>query len=151
MTFAALVLCLALPSQADFLPAIPTISGSTGGIKADIRDRHNAPVPGVRILLKHPDGRRWVAFTNEKGHFRAGGLPPGDYQMECRKGTYSNTIDHQVRIKANAWLLGVPPGAPELPGPGGPRIHLVGPPTYEYAPGLLVPATRQQVEKIPTH
>lgn len=151
MTFAAVVLCLSLSSEADLLPALPTVSASTGGIKADIRDRRDAPVPGVRILLKHPDGRRWVTYTNEKGHFQAGGLPPGDYQLECRKETYSNAIDHQVRIKAHAWLLGVPPGAPELPGRGGPRIHLVGPQTYEYAPGLLVPATRQKVEKIPTH
>lgn len=151
MYHAVLSLCLLLQTQAEPVPASPFISRSVGGIKAGIRDHTGAPVPGVRILLKAPVGRTWVTFSNERGQFKAGSLPPGEYLLELHKEAYPSPIYPKIQIKADAWLLGVPPGPPELRGAGGPRLHVVGPPTYESPSGVIVPYARPTVEKIPTH
>lgn len=133
------------------MPAPPFLSPTTGGIKTDIRDHQGAPVSGVRVLLKPSVGRMWVTYSNEKGQFKAGNLPPGEYTMELHKDTYQSPIYPGIRIKADAWLLGVAPGPPELRGQGGRRLHVVGTPTYEFPAGAIVPYTRPQLEKIPTH
>ncbi len=151
MLLAALAPCLLLPATAEPLPARPLLAGSEGGLRAEVRDRQGAPVPGVRILLKHPDGRVWATSTNAQGQFRAGGLPPAEYQVELHKAAYPNLVLPKVRIKANAWLLGMPPAPPELRSTGGRRLSLVGPPTYEAAGTVFAPAARPELGKIPMH
>lgn len=148
---AVLSLCLLVQSQVEPTPALPFISRSVGGIKAEIRDHNGAPVSGVRILLKAPMGRTWVTFSNERGQFKAGNLPPGEYSLELLQDTYPSPVYPKIRIKADAWLLGVSPGPPELRGARGPRLHVVGTPTYEFVSRAITPYTRPQTEKIPTH
>jgi hypothetical protein len=145
------VVCLLLPAQVEPAPALPVLSPSVGGIKAEIRDHNGAAVSGVRVLLKAATGRMWVTASNEKGQFKAGNLPPGEYTLELRKDTWQSPLYRQVRIKADAWLLGVPPGPPELRSAGGQRLHVVGPPTYEFTARVITPFTRPEAEKIPTH
>lgn len=151
MLLAAISLCLLAQTQVEPQSAHPGISRSTGGFKAAIHDQHGAPVPGVQVSLKHPDGRLWVATTDNKGQFQAGNLPPADYQLEWHTGTYQSPLHPRVRIKAEAWLLGLPPGPLAMRDMSGPRLHLVGPATYLYASGLSVPYAHQEIEKIPTH
>jgi hypothetical protein len=151
MILAAVFLCFLLPSQVEAIPAHPVISHSTGGLKAEIRDHHGAAVAGVQISLKHPDGRVWVATSDREGRFQAGTLPPADYQVEWHTAAYQSPIHPRVRIRADAWLLGLPPGPLALQGLSGFRLHLVGPATYQYATGLSVPYAGQEIEKIPTH
>jgi hypothetical protein len=151
MYSSALLLGLLLQAKTEPLPASPFISASTGGIRAEIRDPRGALVPGVRVLLKAPAGRAWVTFSNAKGQFKAGDLPPGDYQLELHKESYQSQIYPRIRIKGDAWLLGVSPGPPELLGAGGPRLHVAGPATYEFRSGVIAPYTRPETEKIPMH
>lgn len=139
--------CLLLQSAPAPLPARPVVSTTEGGLKAVVRDHRDAPVPGVRILLRHSDGRTWAATTNAQGQCQAGGLPPGEYRVELRKETYPQAVYPRVTIRANAWLLGAPP-LPELRGP---RLRLAGPPTYEEAPGAAIVPLRREPGKIPMH
>jgi hypothetical protein len=146
-----LLLGLLLQPQAEPMPAPPYISLSLGGMKAKVRNHTGAPVSGVRILLKASAGRAWVTFSDEKGQFQAGSLPPGEYTLELAKGTYPSPVYPGIRIKADAWLRGVPSGPPELRRASGPRLHVVGAPTYEFLAGVITPYTRPEIEKIPTH
>ncbi len=146
MPTAAIVLCLLLQSAPEPLPVRPVISQTEGGLKAEVRNRHGAPVPGVRILLRHSDGRTWAATTNGQGQCQAGGLPPGEYRVELRKEGHPSAVYPRLLIRANAWLLGAPP-LPELRGP---RLRLAGLPTYEEAPAPIVPL-RREPGKIPMH
>ena len=151
MLIAALAPCFLLSARAEPMPAHPVLANSEGGLRAEVRDRQGAPVAGVRILLKHPDGRVWATSSNAQGQFRAGGLPPAEYRLELHKAAYPNLVLPRVKIKANAWLLGVPPGPPELQSTGGPRLSLVGPSTYEAAGNVFAPAARPELGKIPMH
>ncbi len=151
MYCAILSLCLWVQAEVEPIPAPPYISPSVGGIKAEIRDSNGAPVSGVRIRLKAPMGRTWVTFSNDRGQFKAGNLPPGEYTLELLKDTYPSPVYPKIRIKADAWLLGLAPGPPELRGAGGRRLHVVGAPTYEFVSRVITPYTRPQIEKIPTH
>jgi len=147
MPAALLSLCLLLQSAPAPLPARPVISSTEGGLKAEVRDRQGAPVPGVRVLLRHADGRTWAALTNAQGQCQAGGLPPGEYRVELRKEAYPLAVYPRLLIRANAWLLGAAP-LPELRGP---RLSLAGPPTYEEAPGAPIVPLRREPGKIPMH
>jgi len=146
MPAALLSLCLLLQSAPEPLPTRPVISATEGGLKAEVRDRQGAPVAGVRVLLRHADGRIWATTTNAQGQCQAGGLPPGEYRVELRKETHPSAVYPRLVIRANAWLLGAAPLA-ELRGP---RLGLVGPPTYEEAPAAIVPL-RREPGKIPMH
>ncbi|NWJ40631.1 MAG: carboxypeptidase regulatory-like domain-containing protein [Geothrix sp.] len=146
MPAALLSFCLLLQSAPAPLPVRPVISSTEGGLRADVRDQRGAPVPGVRILLKGPDGRTWAATTNAQGQCQAGGLPPGEYRVELRKQAYPPAVYPRLTIRANAWLLGAGP-LPELRGP---RLSLAGAPTYEEAPAPIVPL-RREPGKIPMH
>ena len=104
MPAALLSFCLLLQSAPAPLPARPGISGTEGGLKAQVCDRQGAPTGGC-----------------------VGAVLP-------------------TLIRANAWLRGAAP-LPELRGP---RLGLVGPPTYEEAPAAIVPL-RREPGKIPMH
>ncbi|MFZ1376294.1 MAG: carboxypeptidase-like regulatory domain-containing protein [Geothrix sp.] len=146
MPAAAILLCLLLQSAPEPLPVRPVISQTEGGLKAEVRDRQGTPVPGVRVLLRHLDGRTWAATTNAQGQCQAGGLSPGEYRVELRKEGHPSAVYPRLLIRANAWLLGAPP-LPELRGP---RLRLAGLPTYEEAPAPIVPL-RREPGKIPMH
>jgi hypothetical protein len=147
MHAAVVALSLLLQSAPAPLPARPTISSTEGGLKAEVRDRQGLPVPGVRILLRHADGRAWAATTNAQGQCQAGGLPPGEYRVELHKEAYPSAVYPRLTIRANAWLLGAAP-LPELRGP---RLGLAGPATYEEAPGAPIVPLRREPGKIPMH
>ncbi|MBK8572472.1 MAG: carboxypeptidase regulatory-like domain-containing protein [Holophagaceae bacterium] len=146
MPAALLSFCLLLQSAPAPLPARPGISGTEGGLKAQVCDRQGAPVAGVRILLRSADGRTWAATTDAQGQCLAGGLPPGGYRVELHREGYPPAVYPRLLIRANAWLRGAAP-LPELRGP---RLGLVGPPTYEEAPAAIVPL-RREPGKIPMH
>ncbi|HJV22695.1 MAG TPA: carboxypeptidase-like regulatory domain-containing protein [Holophagaceae bacterium] len=132
------------------LPAPVTISTTTGGIKSGIRDAAGLPLADVQIRIVHRDGRVWVAATDAKGQFKAGGLPPGDYEITSLKPGYEGET-YTIHIRANAWLLGVTRNPADLRPIKGRLMSFFGPDTYEApAPGLkLLP--RPGTEKIPMH
>ncbi len=146
----ALVLSLLLlvPPGPALLPARPTLSLGTGGLKGLVQDVKGQPVPGAQVRLLGLDGRRWVATTDAQGAFKAGELPPGEYRVELSKGKQAAVASGDVLIKPNAWLLGVPPAAP---GAHAPRLRLVGPATYTSPGPLITPVTRPKTEQIPMH
>lgn len=147
MHAAVLALCLLLQPAPEPLPARPVISNSEGGLKSVVRDRHGAPVPGVRILLKGPGGRTWTALTDAQGLCQAGSLPPGEYRVELRKEAHPLTVYPRLTIRAHAWLLGAPPP----PGPRGARLGLTEATAYEEAPGAPIVPLRREPGKIPMH
>lgn len=145
------VLLLLAPSPPALLPTRPSLSAATGGLKGQVHDQRDQRVPGVRVSLTGPDGRRWVATTDGQGEFLAGELPPGEYRVELSKAGSLGARYPKVLIKAQAWLLGVAPqpdGAQQLDRP---RLRLVGPATYEAPTALFVPVARPRTEKIPMH
>ena len=113
MPAALLSFCLLLQSAPAPLPARPGISGTEGGLKAQVCDRQGAPVAGVRILLRSADGRTWAATTDAQGQCLAGGLPPGGYRVELHREGYPPAVYPRLLIRANAWLRGAAP-LPEL-------------------------------------
>ncbi len=133
------------------LPARPSISAARGGLKGQVHDQKDQPIPGVQVSLRGPDGRRWVATTDGQGIFQAGELPPGEYLVELAKARHLGARYPHVLIKANAWLLGVAPGPHEVHQPGYPQLRLVGPATYESPTALFLPVARPKTEKIPMH
>jgi hypothetical protein len=92
----------------------------------------------------------WSVLTDDKGHFQAGGLPPGEYQVESHLAGFKGEIC-PIQIKAQTWLLGVTKGplAPRETGAKSLRFH--GPATYEAAPGLIQLQKRPELGKIPMH
>ncbi len=150
MTVPALCLCLLLLQPHTPVAALATISETTGGIKADIQSSEGFPVVGVEIRLKHRDGRIWTTLTDPKGHFQAGGLPPGEYLIESRLTGFRGE-SCSIQIKAQAWLLGVPKGLAAPRKPGTRALHFLGPSTYEVAQVLIQPQKRQELGKIPMH
>lgn len=140
---------LAQPHSAP-IAARPFISDSLGGIKAEIQDQNGVSVSGVRLSLTGPGGLNWISFTNEKGQFKVGELPPGKYRLELFKGKHQSVVYPMVLIKANAWLLGVSPTEPERLKARHTQLTLVGPPIYEQ-PGVAVLRIRPKNEKIPMH
>ncbi len=151
MAVAVLALILLARSTPAPLPARPSISAATGGLKGQVHDQRDQPVPGAQVSLTGPDGRRWVATTDGQGAFQAGELPPGEYLVELSKARHLGARYPQVLIKAKAWLLGVAPRSNEAPQPSHPQLRLVGPATYATPPALFVPMTRPRTEKIPMH
>jgi hypothetical protein len=151
MLAAALSLILLAQPQGSNAPAQPFISNEVGGIKGEIHDRKGDPVPRVRINLKRRDGQNWISFTDEQGRFKAGSLPPGEYQLELSKEKYQTVIYTKVLIKANAWLLGVSHGPHVQKPKGSSELTLIGSPNYEYPATFISPPTRPKIEKIPMH
>lgn len=147
MPAALLSFYLLLQSAPAPLPARAAISSTEGGLKSRVADRQGAPVAGVRVLLRHADGRTWAAITNAQGQCQAGGLPPGEYRVELRREGYPSAVYPRLLIRANTWLLGAAP-LPELRGP---RLSLMGPATYEEAPGAPIVPLRREPGKIPMH
>ncbi|MDP1830779.1 MAG: carboxypeptidase-like regulatory domain-containing protein [Geothrix sp.] len=150
MTIPALCLCLLLQQPQAPLPASASLSGTTGGIKAAVQTPGGTPVAGVEVRLRHRDGRVWTTLTNEKGHFQAGGLPPGEYQIESRRAGFRGEVC-PIQIKAQAWLLGVPKQAGARREPGTKTLRFHGPAIYESGPGLLLSPKRPERGKIPMH
>ncbi len=150
MNVAVLLLCVAAQPAGQPVPALATISATTGGIKAAIQDGKHAPVVAVEVRLKHRDGRRWVATTDARGQFQAGGLPPGDYELSFHRKGYTGAV-HTIQIRANAWLLGVLRTSAEGRATGARVLNLVGPPLYEGVVSGLKGAPKAGLEKIPMH
>jgi hypothetical protein len=150
MTFSAVCLYLLLQQPAASMPAATSISVTTGGIKAEVQTAGGAPVVGAILRLKHRDGRVWTALTDGKGHFLAGGLPPGEYVIESSRAGFKG-VACTLQIKAGAWLLGVPDStiSPGEKGTKAMRFH--GPSTYEYAPSVIQPQKRPELGRIPMH
>jgi hypothetical protein len=148
---AVVALLLFAPSPPAPLPTRPSLSAATGGLKGQVHDQGDQPVPGVRVSLTGQDGRRWVATTNGQGEFLAGELPPGEYLVELSKAGSLGARYPKVLIKAQAWLLGVSPQPDGAQQPDRPRLKLVGPATYAAPKALFVPVTRPRMEKIPMH
>jgi hypothetical protein len=146
------ILCLCLLAQPQGSPqaAPPTLSETTGGLKAEVRTADGIPVAGVQIRLKHRDGRVWVAVTDDKGRFLAGGLPQGEYLVEPRLPGFKGEAC-TVQIKAQAWLLGIPRNPLARHDAGAKVLRLQGPATYEFAPSAPLFRTRPDIERIPTH
>lgn len=143
---AAFLLCL-LQTAPGPLPALPVISQTEGGLKAEVRDHRGERVPGARILLRGADGRTWAGTTDAQGRCLAGGLPPGEYRLELRREPYPSAVFTRLQIRANAWLLGAEP----VPGRRGPHLVLVGPPSYEGPPEVPITPLRREPGKIPMH
>ena len=150
MSGVVLLLCVAAQPAGPPVPALATISGTTGGIKAAIQDGKHAPVAGVEIRLKYRDGRRWVATTDSNGQFRAGGLPPGDYEVSFHRKGYEGAV-HTLQIRANTWLLGVARTSAEGRSKGIRVLNLVGPALYEGVVSGLKGTPKAELEKIPMH
>ncbi|HJW34457.1 MAG TPA: carboxypeptidase-like regulatory domain-containing protein [Holophagaceae bacterium] len=150
MNAVVLLLCMGAQPAGPPVPALATISATTGGIKAAIQDGKQAPVAGVEIRLRHRDGRRWVATTDALGRFRAGGLPPGDYELSCHRKGFEGAI-LTIQIRANAWLLGVTRTPVEGRSKGARVLNLVGPALYEGGVSGLKGAPKAGLEKIPMH
>jgi hypothetical protein len=146
-----LALILLAPPPAAPLPTRPTISATTGGLKGQVHDQRDQPVPGVQVSLTAQDGRRWVAASDELGEFKVGELPPGEYLVELAKARHLGARYPKVLIRANAWLLGVAPRPHEPRQSGLPQLRLLGPATYEAPTDLFVPMTRPRTDKIPMH
>lgn len=150
MNVAICLLALLAQPTGKVLPALTTLSVTTGGIKAEVRDAAGAPVPRVQIRIQHRDGRAWEAVTDAQGRFLAGGLPPGDYELTCRReGHVGETC--AITIRANAWLLGVTRNAPDRRPLKGRVMRFVGPPTYEAPTYGLKIKSGPGVEAIPMH
>jgi len=150
MNLPILCLWLLIQPQETALIAPASISETTGGIKADIRTAGDRPVAGVQIRLRHRDGRVWITATNDKGHFQAGGLPPGEYLVEPRLAGFKGEAG-TVQIKAQAWLLGVPRNPLARHDAEAKVLRIYGPSTYEFTPSAPLFRTRPDIEKIPTH
>lgn len=150
MVLAAYFLIL-LTQPAAPLPARPFISATTGGLRGQVHDEKEHPVPGVQVSLRAADGHCWVATTNEQGEFKAGELPPGEYLVELTKARHPTASYPKVLIKAQAWLRGVATRPHEAPKPGYPQLRLIGPATYESPTALFMPVARPKTEKIPMH
>ncbi len=150
MTVVICLLTLFSQPSGKVLPAPPTLSATTGGMKAEVRDAAGAPIAGVEIRIKHRDGRIWGALTDAKGRFAAGGLPPGDYQLTChREGMEGET--RAIQIRANAWLLGVAGEPRDLRPSKGRKVRFFGPNRYESPAYLLKSPSGSGVETIPMH
>ncbi|HJV90756.1 MAG TPA: carboxypeptidase-like regulatory domain-containing protein [Holophagaceae bacterium] len=132
------------------LPVLATISATTGGIKSGIRDAAGLPLADVQVRIVHRDGRSWVAATDAKGQFKAGGLPPGDYEITSLKPGYEGET-YPIRIRANAWLLGVTRNPADLRPIKGRLMSFYGPDTYEVPPVGLKLLPKPGTEKIPMH
>ena len=150
MTIATLCLCVLLQQPQVPMAASAGISESTGGIRADIQSSEGLPVAGVKVRLKHRDGRVWATLTDAKGHFQAGGLPPGEYLIESRLTGFKGEAC-AIQIKAQAWLLGVPKHPVALRATGAKVLHFQGSPTYEGPPTVIQPQKRPELGKIPMH
>jgi Carboxypeptidase regulatory-like domain len=150
MTVPALCLCLLLQQPHAPLAALTSISETTGGIRADIQSSEGLPVAGVQVRLKHRDGRVWATLTDRKGHFQAGGLPPGEYQIESRLAGFKGE-SCAIQIKSQAWLLGVPTHPSALRKTGAKVLHFQGPSTYETPKAVIQPQKRPELGKIPMH
>ena len=151
MLSAALPLILLAHPQGSNVAAQPFISNEVGGVKGEVHNQRGEPIPRVRINLKKSDGQTWISATDEKGGFRAGSLPPGEYRVEFSKEKHPTMIYTKVLIKANAWLLGVSPGPYEQKPKGRSELAWIGLPSYEYPPALISPKTLPKTEKIPMH
>jgi hypothetical protein len=149
MPLASLCLYLLVQSPAAPLPVSSTISEATGGIRAEIRSGAQVPMAGVLILLKGREGGSWITRTDANGRFLAGGLPPGDYQIECRLPDFKGE-SRPIQIKAQAWLLGVPAGAASSK-PAAKELRFHGPAIYLTEPSLITPQKRPELGKIPMH
>jgi hypothetical protein len=150
MTIATLCLSVLLQQPQAPMAASAAISETTGGIRADIQSSEGLPVAGVQVRLKHRDGRVWATLTDGKGHFQAGGLPPGEYQIESRLAGFKGE-SRAIQIKAQTWLLGVPKHTVALREPGAKVLYFQGPSTYEAPRTLIQPQKRQELGKIPMH
>jgi hypothetical protein len=148
---AVLALLLLAPSPPAPLPTRPSLSATTGGLKGQVHDPKDHPVPGAQVSLTGQDGRRWVVITDGQGEFMAGELPPGEYLVELSKARSLGARYPKVLIKAQAWLLGVGPGLDAAHQPGHPQLRLLGPGTYEGPTARFVPVARPRTEKIPMH
>jgi len=150
MTFPPLCVLLLVLQPQPPLPVSSSLSPTTGGIKAGILSSAGVPVEGVQIRLKHRDGRVWGTHTDGKGHFLAGGLPPGEYRIESSLAGFRGE-SRAIQIKAQAWLLGVQPGPRAYEKPGLRALRFQGPSTYEVPGGLIRPQQRPELGKIPMH
>ena len=150
MTLATLCLCVLLQPPLVPVAASAAISETTGGIRADIQSSEGLPVAGVQVRLKHRDGRVWATLTDGKGHFQAGGLPPGEYQIEARLAGFKGD-SCAIQIKAQTWLLGVPKSSVALRETGAKVLHFQGPSTYEVPLAVIQPQKRPELGKIPMH
>lgn len=150
MNVAILTLTLLAQPSGKPVPASTTVSGTTGGIKAEVRDAAGAPIAGVQILVKHRDGRAWVAVTDAKGQFKAGGLPPGDYELASHREGFEGEV-YPIKIRANAWLLGVARNPADLRPIKGRLMSFFGPDLYEAPATGLKLLRKPGVEKIPMH
>ena len=151
MAAAVLALLLLVASPPALLLTRSTISATTGGLKGQVHDPKDHPVPGAQVSFTGPDGRHWVATTDGQGVFQAGELPPGEYLVELSKARHRGARYPKVLIKAQAWLLGVAPRPSEARPLGQPQLRLLGPATYVAPAAPFVPVTRPKTEKIPMH
>ena len=151
MLSVALALTLLAQPQGSNVAAQPFISNEVGGVKGEVHNQRGEPIPRVRINLKKSDGQTWISATDEKGGFRAGSLPPGEYRVEFSKEKHPTMIYTKVLIKANAWLLGVAQGPHGQATEKRSELAWIGLPSYEYPPALISPKTLPKTEKIPMH
>lgn len=140
----AVILILAMAGTPGERPVTQDISPTTGGLKARVQDAKGRPGMGVKLHFTHVDGRRWIAVTDARGDFRAGGLPQGDYLLTLeRKGrTFPGG---RIRIRPGDWLRGV------VPGPEAQDLLIAGPAVYESAVKAPLVKARPGAEKIPMH
>lgn len=132
-------------------PALPILPNGTGGIKARVIGRTCGPMPGAQVILSLPNGRSWVALTGPDGRFKAGGLPPGTYEIRCKRPGYEGDYRDGVVIKAGAWLLGPPKGIDGRDTAVMPKLDFVGDNVYVYESGAgqMTVITREEMERLP--
>jgi hypothetical protein len=67
-----------------------------GTIRNQGKDRN--PLPGIRVAIK---GTGFFTTSDEQGHYRLGGLPPGDYTLVIWPAT-GNPIEKTITLPAQA-------------------------------------------------
>jgi len=64
---------------------VPVALSAASGLEGVCTDAGGRPiVPAPRILVTDERGRQFLRATDANGHYRIGGLAPGDVRVECR-------------------------------------------------------------------
>ncbi len=85
MTTRNLLLAATLGASSLFAIALPNVAhaqtSTTGAVQGVVTDsKTNEPLPGVTVIITSPGlSQTQTAITDERGFYRIGDLPPGDY------------------------------------------------------------------------
>src|SRR5687768_9041918 len=81
LPFAVLFFLVAVMAMAPARPAAQTTNGVLAGV---VTDAQGGILPGVTVTLRNTDtGLTRTVVTEADGRYRAGGLPPGRYELRA--------------------------------------------------------------------